>query len=146
MVIGVLVFEGAPLQRREQPVDIGDNEIGGAHQLHVEAGIQHVGRRHALVHEARFGTDEFGEMRQEGDNVVLGDGLDFIDTIHIKLGLRPLVPDYPRRFLGDHADLGHGGGGVRLDFEPDAKARLRLPDASHFSARVTIGIMFGSGS
>ncbi len=34
-----------------------------------EAGVQHVGRGHALVHEARFGTDDLGQMRQEGDDV-----------------------------------------------------------------------------
>ena len=32
---GVLVLVGAPLHRREQPVDIGQQDVGGAHQLHV---------------------------------------------------------------------------------------------------------------
>jgi hypothetical protein len=31
-------------------------------QLHRKAGVEHVGRRHALVHEARVGADELGEM------------------------------------------------------------------------------------
>ena len=43
----LLVLEGALLQRREQPVDVGDQDVGGAHQLHVEAGVEHVRRGHA---------------------------------------------------------------------------------------------------
>ena len=34
----VLVLEGAALQRREERVEIGQQDIGGAHELHVEAG------------------------------------------------------------------------------------------------------------
>ncbi len=41
-VIGVLELEGALLQRLEQAVDVGDEEIGGAHELNVEAGVEHV--------------------------------------------------------------------------------------------------------
>ena len=38
-----LVFEGALLQRRQQRVGIGDQHVGGAGQLHIQAGVQHVG-------------------------------------------------------------------------------------------------------
>ena len=31
-------------------------------ELHVEAGVEHVGRGHALVHEARLGADDLGQM------------------------------------------------------------------------------------
>ena len=37
-----LVFEGALLQRRQNLVDVGDEDIGGAGELDVEAGIEHV--------------------------------------------------------------------------------------------------------
>ena len=37
-----LVLEGTPAQRREELVDIGDQQIGGAHQLDVEHGVEHV--------------------------------------------------------------------------------------------------------
>ena len=43
-----LVLEGAALERGEQLVDVGDQDVGGAHELHVEAGVEHVGRGHAL--------------------------------------------------------------------------------------------------
>ena len=37
-----LVFKRSTFQRREQVIDIGDQEVGGAHQLHIEAGIEHI--------------------------------------------------------------------------------------------------------
>ena len=40
-------------------------------------------------------------------------------------GLAALLPDGLGGSLGDHAQLGHGGGRMRFDLEPDAKARLR---------------------
>ena len=66
-----LVLEGAALERGEQRVDVGDQDVGGAHELHVEAGVEHVRRGHAGMHEARLRPDDFGDMRQEGDDVVL---------------------------------------------------------------------------
>jgi hypothetical protein len=43
-----LVFEGALLQRRQNLVDIGEEDVGGAGELHVEACVEHVGGGHAL--------------------------------------------------------------------------------------------------
>ena len=77
---GVLVLEGAALQRGQQRVDVGEQDVGGARQLDAEAGVEHVGRGHALVDEARVGADELGEMGQEGDDVVLGLALDLVDA------------------------------------------------------------------
>ena len=88
----VLVLEGAPLQRGEQRVEVGEQDVGGAHQLHGEAGVEHVGRGHALVHEARVGADDLGEMRQEGDDVVLGLALDLVDARDVEGGARCPFP------------------------------------------------------
>ncbi len=74
-------------------VEVGDEEVGGARQLHGEAGVEHVRGRHALVHEARLGTDDLGQMRQEGDDVVLGLALDRVDAGDVELGVAALVPD-----------------------------------------------------
>ena len=57
------VFEGAALERGKQPIDIGDQNIARARKLNRQRRIQHVGRGHALMHEARFGADEFRQMR-----------------------------------------------------------------------------------
>ena len=132
----VFVFDRAPFERGFELVDVGDEEIGGAHELHVEAGVEHVGRGHALMHEARFRPDDLGEMGEEGDDVVLGLALDLVDARDVELGVLALGPDLRRRLLRDDAELGHGVGGMRLDLEPDAKARLRRPDRRHFGPGV----------
>ena len=89
----VLVFEGPGLESREHPVHVGEQQIGGAHELDVERGIEHVRRGHALMHEAAVGTDEFCEMGEEGDDVMLGDGLDLIDAGDVEGGAAALFPD-----------------------------------------------------
>ena len=38
----VLMLDRAGLQRRKQPIDIGDEQVGGLDQLKVEAGVEHV--------------------------------------------------------------------------------------------------------
>ena len=79
--VGVhLVLERAALQRREQRVEIGEQDVGGLCQLHREAGVEHVARGHALVDEARLGADMLGEVGQKGDHVVMGLALDLVDA------------------------------------------------------------------
>jgi hypothetical protein len=39
-------------------VHVGEQDVGGAHELHVEAGVEHVRGRHALVDEARLRPDD----------------------------------------------------------------------------------------
>ena len=130
------MLEGAFLDRREQSVDIGDQEIGGTRQLHGKTGVEHVGTGHALMHEARIGADEFGEMRQEGDHVVLGDAFDLVDALNIEGRVARLVPDRLGALLRDDPDFGERVAGVRLDLEPDFEARPRLPNIGHRLARV----------
>ena len=129
-MVGVsLCSKRALLERRQQRVEVGEQQVGGAHQLHVEAGVEDVGGGEARVHEARLGADVLGQVGEEGDDVVLDLALDGVDAGDVELGLGALVPDGLGGALGDQAELGHGGGRVRLDLEPDAKARLGRPDA-----------------
>ena len=53
-----------------------------------------------------------------------------------KVDMPGLLPDRLGALLRDHADFGERVAGMRLDFEPDAKARLRLPDRNHFGAGI----------
>jgi hypothetical protein len=130
------VLEGAALERGEQGVGIGNQDVGGAHQLHVEAGVEHVRRGHAGMHEARLGSDDFGKVRQEGDDVVLDLGLDGVDAGNVEFGGFAFFPDLLCGVLRDDADLGHGLGGVRLDLEPDAELGFRRPDRDHVGAGI----------
>ena len=50
--------------------------------------------------EARLGTDDFGQMGQEGDDVVLGLALDLVDPGDVEGGVLGLGPDRLRGFLG----------------------------------------------
>jgi hypothetical protein len=131
------VLEGALLQRRQHLVDVLDKQVRGARELHVEAGVEHVGGGHALVHEARLGADDFGEVGEEGDDVVLGFALDLVDPRHVEDGVPRLGPDGLGGILRDHAEFRLRIRRMRLDLEPDLEARLGLPDGGHFRAGVT---------
>ena len=135
----VLVLEGAALQRGEQAVDILDQQVGGAGELHVEAGVEHVGGGHALVHEARLGPDDLGEMRQEGDHVMLGDGLDLVDAGDVEVGVLALFPDLRGGLLRHDAQFGQRIRRMRLDLEPDAEAGLRAPRSGPFRGGCSAG-------
>ena len=113
------VLEGALFDCGEQGVHVGDQNIGGAGHLHGQAGVEHVGGGHALMDEARIRPDEFGEMGQKGDDVMLGHALDLVDAVDVEGDVSGLVPDVFRALLGDHADFGEGVAGVGLDLEPD---------------------------
>ena len=127
MVGVILCSKARRLSAASSCVDVGEQDVGGARELHVEAGVEHVRRGHALVHEARLGADDLGEMGQERDDVVLGLALDLVDAGDVEGRVARLVPDGLGGFLRDDAELGHGVGRMRLDLEPDAETGLRRP-------------------
>ena len=131
-----LVLEGTLLDGGEQSVDIGDQQVGRPHELDVQAGVEHVGGGHALVDEARIGADEFGQMGEEGDDVVLRHPLDFVDPGDVEGDVAGPVPDRLCALLGDNAEVGEGVAGMGLDLKPDAEPGLRVPDFYHFGARI----------
>ena len=88
------------------------------------------------MHEARLGADDFGQMGEEGDDVVLGLALDLVDPRDVEGGVLGLGPDRLGGLLRDHAEFGLRVRRMRLDLEPDLEAGLRLPDGGHFRAGV----------
>ncbi len=88
------------------------------------------------MHEARLGTDDFRQMGEEGDDVVLGFALDLVDPRHVEGDVAGLGPDRLGGLFRDHAKFCQRVRRMRLDLEPDLEAGLRLPDRGHFRAGV----------
>src|SRR5216683_5855001 len=88
------------------------------------------------MHEARLGADDFRQMGEEGDDVVLGFALDLVDPRDVEGRVFGLGPDRLCGVLRNHAEFRLRIRRVRLDLEPDLEARLRLPDGGHFRAGV----------
>ena len=121
------MLEGAALQHRQQRVEIVDQDVGGAGELHGKAGVEHVRAGHALMQEARFRPDMLGDMVRKAITSCCHLGLDRVDPGDVES--RPCAPDRLGRFLWDDAKLRHRVERMRLDLEPDAEVGLRLPDA-----------------
>ena len=115
----VFMFKRPAFQRGQQAIQIGDQQIGSAHQLQVETGIQHIGRGHALMDEPRrIGADDLSQMGQKGDDIMPGHRFNLINPVKVKL----CVAGLPHRLgIGarDHAQIGHGVAGMGLYLEPD---------------------------
>ncbi len=127
------MLEGAALQRRQQRVEIGEQDVGGLGQLHREAGVEHVARGHALVDEARLRPDMLGDVGEERDRLVMHLALDLADARDLELAA---LAQRLRHALGDDAELFLRLAGIGLDLELDAEIVLRLPDLGHLRAAV----------
>ena len=80
-------------------------------------------------------SDMFGQMRQERDDVMFGDSLDFINARHVEFD----IAGFPHGlciFFRDHAEGGLGVAGVGLDLVPDTEFGGGFPNGSHFRARI----------
>ena len=123
----------AALEHRQQRVEVGDHQVGGARQLDAEARVEDVRTRHPLMDEARRIADMLGQVGQEGDDVVPRLALDRVDPRDLEAAA---FPHRRRRLARDDAQLGERVHGVRFDFEPDTEAGLGLPDRDHLGAGV----------
>src|SRR3546814_1257525 len=68
---GQLVLKSAALDDVQQLVDIRKQYVRCAGELHGQAGVEHVGAGHALMHESGGFPHMFGHVGQESDDVVL---------------------------------------------------------------------------
>lgn len=82
--------------------------------------------------ETAVRADKFGQMREECDHVMLGDGFDFVDAGDVEFRHAALFPDGPGRFLRDDAQFSQRLAGIGFDLEPDAELRFGRPDGDHF--------------
>ncbi len=129
----VFVLESAPLQRRRQRIEIGEQQVGRLLQLHRQAGVEHVARGHTLVQKPGLGTDVLGEVGQQGDGFVVDLALDLADALDLE---GAALAHGARRAFRNDAELGLRLAGVRLDLELNAEVVLGLPDRGHPRAAV----------
>ena len=134
----VLVLEGAPFQRLEERIDVIEQQARRTVELNRETGVEHVGRRHALMDEARLVADMLGEIGQEGDDVVLGLALDFLDARDVDVVERRLaaLPDGPRGLGWHDAEFSECVQGMRLDLVPRCDDRV-LVGAQMYAQRAS---------
>ena len=133
---GVFMLKGAGFQRCQQLVEIGEQQIACAHQLYVEAGIENIRRSHALMNETAVRTNKFSQMGEECDDVMFGDGFDFINTGNNKFSRAAFFPNGFCGFFRDNADFSQRITGVSFNLKPDAELGFRRPDGNHFRAGI----------
>src|SRR5574337_178022 len=104
--LGQLRLDRPALQCRDERLGIRDENVGGSFELHRKASVEHVRAREPHVDKARLGADEFREVGQERDHVVLRLALDLVDALDVEFRVCPLLPDRLRRLPRDRADLG----------------------------------------
>ena len=78
-------------------------------------------------------ADVLGDGGGEGDDVVLGDLLDFLDAGDVEAAA---LPDVARGVGGDDAGARHRVGGGHFDLQPGFVLALVAPDATHLGAGV----------
>ncbi len=132
----VFVLKCALFERRQQAFHVFDQDIGGTYQLNVQASVQDVGGGHALMHETRFfGTDMFGQMGKKGDDIMFGNGFDFVDAGDVEFNV--FCFPYGLGILArDHSQIGLRVTGMGFDLVPDAELGLGRPDGNHFGAGI----------
>ena len=112
----IFVLDRAAFQRFEQGVEVRKQNVRRPRELDRKAGVEHIRRGHALVHEARLGPDMLGHARQKGDNVVLHLALDLVDAGDVE---RAALTQGFRGSSRDLPELLHRLGGKSFDFQPD---------------------------
>ena len=92
------------------------------------------GLRFALRH---LGIDVAAHVGEEGDDIVVGHGLDFVDLGLVELGV---LADPGGLFLGDAtlAELRLSLAGEHLDLLPDGVLVLEREDVTHLGAGISI--------
>ncbi len=132
----VFIFEGSNLQRPEQPFDVFNQKTGSARQLHRQASVQNIRRRHTLMDKARLRPDDLRQMGKKSDHIVLDGALDLVDPGDVESSVATLFPYDLGGGFRDDAEGGLSVGGVSLDLEPDAEFRLGRPQIDHLFSGV----------
>ena len=142
---GVSLLECATLADLAELAAVLDEDVGGLDELVAEGRVAKVRARHAVVDPAaglglalrHVAVDVGAHVGEEGDDVVVGHGLDGVDLILVE---GRVVANPPRLVSGDAAlaDLGVRLAGEHLDLLPDGVLVLERKDMTHLRTGVAI--------
>jgi hypothetical protein len=131
------VLQAVVAQGGDEPVGLGEEDVGGVGQLHRERGVEQVRGRHAVVHVGgrRPGRRVVGPGGEEGDDVVLRRLLDLRDPLgRRRRRVTHRLDDVGRHPSGGRVRLEH----QRLDAAPELVLVLVAPDPAHLGERVAL--------
>ncbi len=141
----LLLLEGTPLADLAELLAVIKQDVGCLHELIAERRIAEVGACHAVMDPPRrlrlpfrhILVDVGAHVRQEGDDIVVRDGLDCIDLFLVEVGM---VADPLGLFLryAGLSDLGMRLAGQDFDLLPDGILVLEGEDMSHLGAGIAV--------
>src|SRR2546427_636902 len=134
-----MLLPGAVAEHGEEPVQVLQNGIGGLDHQNGQRGVQDIGGGQAQVQVADRWPDLLGNGFDEGNDVVLRDPLQRLDTRRVDAGLAADLPDCRS---GDQPFLRQSLAGQKLHLQPRFIFARRLPD--RFQERPGIAINHGS--
>jgi len=107
------VLEGAPLEDREEGVEVRVDEVGGVPHLQRQAGVEDVGAGEPLVDVTGVVAHVLGNAGEQGDHVVVELRLQLRHPRHVEA--RALA-DPLHRLLREGAEFGlrRAGGDLHL--------------------------------
>jgi hypothetical protein len=107
-------------QRGQHPVAARHQQVGRVSQQDRERRVEDVARRHPAVQPPGFEADELLDVRQEGDDVMLGRPLDLVDAGRIDDDV--LAADAGGRSARHEPRILHALASGELDVQPDGES------------------------
>ena len=124
---------GARDEHGQEPVAVAEEPLAGRAELERETRVDDVAAGQAEVEIATLRTDRLGDLRHEGDDVVVGRALDLGDPVDVDAGAGL---DGLEGFGRDQATRGLRPGDRELDPEHLLEAGALGPDGAHLGQRV----------
>ena len=124
---------GTGHEHGDEPLGIGQQDRPGGAQLEGQPGVDDVAAGQPEMQVATLRTDRLGDLRHEGDDVVVGRALDLDDPLDVDRAPRL---ERLQRLGRDLAAAGLGAGDRELDLEHRLEAGALGPQRAHLGQRV----------
>ena len=128
------VLKGPPPHHREEPFELGEDQVRGLTELQGQRRVEQVARGEAEVDPPPGRPDRLRGRLDERGHVVAGDPLELLDALWG--GRDRPGPDLRQVLLRDPADPGPALAGQHLDAEPVLELSFFGPHRGHLGKRV----------